>query len=66
MPFSDALKLVTLNPAINLGLKNKGRIAVGADADLCFFDDALKLTEVFAHGVQMMTDGLVTAKNSFD
>jgi beta-aspartyl-dipeptidase (metallo-type) len=66
MPFSDALKLVTLNPAINLGLKNKGRIAVGADADLCFFDADLNLTEVFAHGVQMMADGRVTAKNSFD
>ncbi|MCA1751176.1 MAG: beta-aspartyl-peptidase [Flavobacteriales bacterium] len=66
LSLTDALKTVTLNPAINLGLKHKGRVAVGADADFCCFDESLQLTDVFAHGKQMMADGKVTAKNVFD
>ncbi len=66
IPLSDALKVVTRNPAINLGLPFKGRIAVGADADFCCLDDQLVLTDVFAHGARMMADGKVIAKNSFD
>jgi N-acyl-D-aspartate/D-glutamate deacylase len=34
----DALRKMTVMPADRLGLKNKGRIAVGADADLTVFD----------------------------
>lgn len=34
----DALRKMTLMPADRLGLKNKGRIAVGADADITVFD----------------------------
>jgi beta-aspartyl-dipeptidase (metallo-type) len=66
LSLTDALKTVTLNPAINLGLKRKGRIAVGADADLCAFDDAMTLTDVFAYGKRMMAEGKVIVKNSFD
>ena len=62
----EAFKLITINPAINLGLTNKGRIAIGADADLCCLDDNLKLTDVFAHGKQMMENSIVIAKDSFE
>jgi N-acyl-D-aspartate/D-glutamate deacylase len=34
----DALRKMTVMPADRLGLKNKGRIAVGADADITVFD----------------------------
>jgi dihydroorotase len=34
----DALRKMTVMPADRLGLKNKGRLAVGADADLTVFD----------------------------
>ena len=34
----DALRKMTVLPADRLGLKNKGRLAVGADADITVFD----------------------------
>jgi dihydroorotase len=36
----DALRKMTVMPADRLGLKNKGRIAVDADADITMFDPA--------------------------
>ncbi len=63
---TDALKVMTLNPAINLGLNNKGRIEVGCDADFCVLNDALELTDVFAKGQQMMENKQVIVKGSFE
>lgn len=57
IPIERALLPVTLNPAKNLGLKHKGRIAVGCDADLCFFDDRLNLNAVMALG-KIYKDGM--------
>lgn len=65
-PMEDALKLITTNPATNLGLKNKGQIAVGYDADLCCFDTDYNLTDVFALGQQMMTESKLTIKEVFE
>jgi len=66
LSISDAFKIVSYNPAKNLGLSQKGEIEIGRDADFCFFDESFQLTEVFSGGKQMMDEGKVIAKNSFD
>ena len=40
LTLEDALRKMTLMPADRLGLRNKGRIQVGADADITVFDPA--------------------------
>lgn len=62
----EAIKLITLNPAINLGLKNKGILAVNADADLCCLNSDFVLTDVFAKGKQMMANGEIIVKGNFE
>ena len=52
----DSLKLVTSNPARNLGLKNKGTLSIGNDADFCLFDSKLNLIDV-ANGQQFLKEG---------
>jgi len=62
----EAICLITSNPAANLGLKNKGRIEVGADADLCALDEDFRLQDVFAMGRRMMQDGNILVKGHFE
>ena len=62
----DAIKLITSNPAKNLGLKNKGEVKVNSDADLCFLNSDLKLNTVIANGKFMMQDGDLFVKGSFE
>ena len=64
--FEDSLKLITSNPAKNLGLKSKGHVKNNFDADLCFFDSDLKLSSVIANGKFMMKDGELAVKGSFE
>lgn len=66
LPLEQALLPVTINPAINLGLKHKGRIEAGADADLCLLDDDLKLTDVFAKGKQVVGNGKMLLETYFN
>jgi len=61
-----ALKAVTSNPADNLGLKRKGRIQPGSDADFCLFDEAWNLTDVVARGKIVMKDGALTLNPLFN
>jgi beta-aspartyl-dipeptidase (metallo-type) len=62
----EAFKLITTNPAENLGLPHKGRIKVGNDADLCVFDDDLNLKDVFAKGKLMMENRKVLVNGNFE
>lgn len=62
----DALKLITTNPANNLGLKHKGRLEVGCDADICIFDKEFKLQDVFARGKHMMHETNILIKGNFE
>ena len=59
LPPADAFKLITVNPARNLSLPHKGRIAEGCDADFCFFDDTYKLTHVLSRGHIMMENSKI-------
>lgn len=65
LPITEAFKIITANPAKNLGLKNKGHIKVGYDADFCCLTEDLELSDVFAKGKQMMENFNVIAKDSF-
>ena len=51
---------------MNLGLHNKGRIAVGCDADLCCFDEQMNLIDVFAMGKQVVASEKLMVKDSFE
>ena len=66
VPLEDSIKLITSNPAKNLGLKNKGEVKVNSDADLCFLNSDLKLNTVIANGKFMMQDGELVVKGSFE
>ena len=66
IPIEDALKLITSNPAKNLGLKNKGQVKVNSDADLCFLNSDLELHTVIAYGKFMMQEGALVVKGSFE
>ena len=53
----EIIPLITSNPAKALGLKNKGEIGVGFDADLVVIDkDDYSIDKVFAKG-KLMVDG---------
>jgi len=52
VPFADAVRMLTLNPATLLGLElTKGVIAPGADADLVLLNSDLHVTGVMTRGV---------------
>ncbi len=49
-PLEKVLRLVTRNPAHILGLPQKGRIAVGYDADFLLLDENLRICALVARG----------------
>jgi len=67
IPLSEALALVTTNPASRLGLDGKkGRITEGADADLVVLDDRLMLDKVLCNGRLMVDRGQPIATGRFE
>lgn len=49
---SDAVRMLTLNPASLLGIEfKKGSLRTGADADVLLLDESLHVTSVWARGV---------------
>jgi N-acetylglucosamine-6-phosphate deacetylase len=51
IPVSDALRMLTLNPAKLLGIEfKKGSLRAGADADILLLDSALNVTQVYTRG----------------
>ena len=50
----DAVRMLTLNPAVLLGIEyKKGSLRVGADADILLLDERLHLAGVWARGMAM-------------
>ena len=66
IPLEQAIKLITTNPAKNLGLKNKGHAKVDYDADLCFFDSSFKLQTVISKGNFVLKDSDLIVKGNFE
>lgn len=66
LPIEEAFQLITSNPAKNVGLHQKGKIAVGCDADFCVFNQNLELTNVFAMGKQLMQNKNIIVKGIFE
>jgi beta-aspartyl-dipeptidase (metallo-type) len=65
-PLERLLPLVTQNPATVLKLPRKGRIEVGADADLLVLRrDTLEPHHLVAGGRVLMRDGVITNRERF-
>ena len=55
----EALRKMTLAPADRLGIQSKGRIAVGADADLAVFDAARVIDRATFENPAQYSEGMV-------
>jgi beta-aspartyl-dipeptidase (metallo-type) len=66
VPLEFALATVTRNVAQALRLGRKGRIDVGADADVVVLDDQLQVVDLFAGGVRMVKGGRAVRWGPFE
>lgn len=67
LKLSDALKVITQNPAKSLKLyPKKGAIQIGSDADIVVMDKDLNIEYVFAKGKIMVKEGNVVVKGTFE
>ncbi|WP_166000193.1 beta-aspartyl-peptidase [Bacillus sp. Cs-700] len=66
VPISDAIKVITKNPASLLRLSQKGEIAVEKDADLVIVDSNFQIDTVFARGRKMIEARECLVKGTFE
>ncbi len=66
LPLGESLKVVTSNVADILWLKNKGRIAVGKDADVVLIDKDFGIQYLTAMGQLMVSEGKMLKKGSYE
>ncbi len=67
IPLETAIKVITSSPADILGLKDKGRIDVSADADLVLLEpQSLAIHTVIAKGQVMVENGNSVVKGTFE
>jgi beta-aspartyl-dipeptidase (metallo-type) len=67
VPMEDAIRVITSNPATNLKLSNKGRIAPGMDADLVILDEgSLEIATVIAMGITMIENKKIKVYGTFE
>ncbi len=50
LDIADAVKMMTANPAAAMGLKTKGALAEGMDADIVVFDEDINIQNVLVSG----------------
>jgi len=53
VPLHEAVRMATQNPARAIGLETKGRLAVGADADLVVLSTELQVLQTFVGGQEV-------------
>ncbi len=53
LPIHKAVKMITSNPARVMGLKNKGQLQVGHDADIVIFDNDINIKNVIVMGKEV-------------
>src|SRR6267378_5546135 len=56
VPLHEAVAMATQNPAQTIGLQTKGRLRVGADADLVILSPDLEIPRVFTGGDELASD----------
>jgi beta-aspartyl-dipeptidase (metallo-type) len=66
VPLEQALPAFTSNPARLLRLSAKGRIGVGADADLVTLTEAGAISDVIARGVVHVREGKIERAGTFE
>ena len=66
IPLEIASNAITCNPARALGLKKKGVIAEGNDADFCIMTKDLEIDTVIAMGQTMIQGGEILVKGAFE
>ncbi|MBD8527084.1 beta-aspartyl-peptidase [Pseudomarimonas arenosa] len=66
LPLEQILPSMTRNPALLLRLHSKGRIAVGADADLVALSASGTASDVWALGVRHVADGQLVRRGRFE
>jgi beta-aspartyl-dipeptidase (metallo-type) len=65
LDLESALKTVTSNPSIALGLKQKGQIGIDFDCDFVLLNKDLSVSDVWAKGQHMVKDGIALVKGTF-
>lgn len=66
VPIDRAVRPFTESPARHLGLARKGRIEIGADADLIVLDGDARMRSVMARGRWAVRDGEVRMRGRFE
>ncbi len=62
-PLGDALRMLTLNPAKQLGIEHKkGVLRASADADIVLLNEALQVTQVFTRGLAVRSPASIHLK----
>jgi N-acetylglucosamine-6-phosphate deacetylase len=56
VPLNEAIAMATENPARAIGLETKGRLTVGADADLVVLSPQIEALRIFAAGREVWSD----------